>query len=46
MYNFTDFGATIKQIFVPIPVLPKKKGGSIPVPKEEILTGIRCHKAR
>ncbi len=39
MYNFTDFGATIKQIFVPIPVLPKKKGGSIPVPKEEILTG-------
>ncbi len=34
-YNCTDFGTIIKQIFVPIPVLPKKGSLSNDVGKEK-----------
>ncbi len=45
-YNCTDFGTIIKQIFVPIPVLPKKERGIDSCDKRRNFNGTRCHKAR
>ena len=44
-YNCTDFGTIIKQIFVPIPVLPKKERGIDSCDKRRNFNGTRCHKA-
>ncbi|EGP5102124.1 hypothetical protein EWX11_02460 [Enterococcus faecium] len=45
-YNCTDFGTIVKQIFVPIPVLPKKERGIDSCDKRRNFNGTRCHKAR